>query len=161
MTLWFPIHMQLSTATHIITHTHAPCNTMWFLSARSMVKNRNTHTFHAWREWLGQPCRTPDFSPHGLPFSSEAMGSVGPGAAPNLQARKERRGLPCRTPDHGLPLLFGGNGVCGTRSGTDLPPPSTQRHHACTDHSPLAIMVAGVEWLKGFLVKLPVETYTP
>ena len=48
--------------------------------------------------------------------------------------------------------LFGGNGVCGTRSGTDLPPPSTQRHHACTDHSPLAIMVAGVEWLKGFVV---------
>ena len=45
-------------------------------------------------------------------FSSEAMGSVGPGAAPKLQARKERRGLPWSAYLHS----------------TDLPSLSTQRH---------------------------------
>ena len=100
MTLWFPIHMQLSTATHIITHTHC--------AARSI--NRNTH-----------------IRPEGVAWA--ALSYAGPRTSPPL---------------------FGGYGVCGTRSGTDLPPPSTQRHHACTDHSPLAIMVVGVEWLEGF-----------
>ena len=39
-------------------------------------------------------------------------------------ARREWLGQPCRTPDHGLPPpLFGGNGVCGTRSGTEPPSP--------------------------------------
>ena len=77
---------------------------------------------YARNEWLGQPCCTPD---HGLPPSSEAMGSVGPGAAPNLQARKERRGLPCRTPDHGLLSLFGGHRPSSTFHAT---PPRAVLH---------------------------------
>ena len=80
---------------------------------------------YARREWLGQPCRTPD---HGLHPSSEAMGSVGPGAAPTF---------------------------------LHLPRNATTRSAVRTTHSPLTIMVSGVEWLKGFLVKLPVETNTP
>ena len=54
-------HLQLSTATHI-SHVHcARFHPQSYPCAR--------------REWLGQPCRTPD---RGLPPSSEAMGSRDP-----------------------------------------------------------------------------------
>ena len=53
-----PHHLQPSTATHIFLHAHcAACSTQ-------------EHPTYAQREWLGQPCRTPD---HGLLPSSEAL----------------------------------------------------------------------------------------
>ena len=141
MTLWFPIHMQLSTAFHIITHTHS--------AARSI--NRNTHIRPEGLAWAAM-----SYAVHGLPplFGGNGVCGTRSGTEPPSPEGEAWAALSYAV--HGLPLLFGGNGVCGTRSGTDLPRPSTQRHHACTP-----IMVAGVEWLKGFLVKLPVETLTP
>ena len=85
MTLWFPIHMQLSTATHIITHMHC--------AARSI--NRNTH-----------------IRPEGVAWA--AMSYAGPRTSP----------------------LFGGNGVCGTRSGTE--PSSTFHATPPRVHGPLS-----------------------
>ena len=81
-----------------LAYIHATCNLLpppTFFCTRTMqyVPLTGTPTY-AQREWLGQPCRTPD---HGLHPSSEAMGSVGPQAAPNLQARWERRRARLRT----------------------------------------------------------------
>ena len=93
--LWYLFVKMLASK---FAYIHATCNLPpppTFSCTRTMqhVPLTGTPTY-ARREWLGQPCRTPD---HGLPPSSEAMGSVGPGAAPNLQARWERRRARLRT----------------------------------------------------------------
>ena len=77
-----PRHLQPSTATHIFRHAyHAASST-----------HRNTHIRPEGVAWAAMSYAGPRTSP-----SSEAMGSVGPGAAPNLQARWERRRARLRT----------------------------------------------------------------
>ena len=65
----------------------------WETSTRTILTGKPTCA----GGWLGQPCRTQN---HGTYFLWD------PGAAPNLQARKERRGLPSRTLDHGTYFLW-------------------------------------------------------
>ena len=141
------LHLQRSTATHIIDtytygapFTHIPmCPEGVAWAAMSYAGPRTTDFPPLRRQWCpGTRSGTEPPSPEGVAWA--ALSYAGPRTSP----------------------LFGGNGVCGTRSGTDFPPPSTQRHHAqcCTDHYPHTVMVAGVERLQGLLV-LPVETNTP